>query len=102
MSEPQLPLDFSKRARRADPQTSHDAAASAGEFAHGHYALILGSLGLHGEQTIYQLAEHTGLSHVQVARRLPEMADAVPAMAKRTNRTRPSPSGRDCTVWERA
>lgn len=102
MSEPQLPLDFTTRARRSDPQTSHDAAAGAGEFAHGHYALILGSLGLHGAQTIYEIADHTGLSHVQVARRLPEMAQMVPPMARRTDRTRPGRSGRECLVWERA
>lgn len=95
-----MPLDFTKRARRTDPQTSHEAAETVGQFAHGHYALILGSLGLHGMQTIYELATRTGLSHVQVARRLPEMEAVVPPMVRRTERTRPSPSGRGCTVWE--
>lgn len=96
----QIDIDFSKRARREDPETSKDAAARAGEFAHGHYALILGALGIHGPQTIYELASRTGLSHVQVARRLPEMASSTPQMVRRTENTRPSPSGRDCKVWE--
>lgn len=98
-----MDLDLAKRrARSTDPQTSHEAAAAANELAQGHYALILGALGLHGAQTIYELADRTGLSAVQVARRLPEMAATAPAMARRTTRTRPSPSGRGCTVWEHA
>lgn len=97
----QIDIDFTTRARGTDPQTSHDAAATAGDFAHGHYALILGALATR-DGTIYELAERTKLSHVQVARRLPEMRDAVPAKVRQTDKTRPGPSGRACVVWEAA
>jgi hypothetical protein len=92
----QIDIDFSKRARSRDPETSHRAAAKAVSFAHGHYALIIGSLGLHGPQTIYELAANIGLTHVQVARRLPEITEVV----CRTGKTRPGPTGRDCGVWD--
>jgi hypothetical protein len=91
----QLDIDFSKRARSGDPETSHAAARNAVTFAHGHHALVLGALKLYGPQTIYELAERTKLSPVQVARRLPELAP----MAYRTGEQRPSPTGNACGVW---
>lgn len=90
----QLALEFT-RARRGDPETSKSAARNVENFAHGHYALILGALKLHGPATIYELADRTSLTHVQVARRLPEMS----AMVERTGEKRPSPSGNACGVW---
>lgn len=90
----QLALEFT-RARRDDPETSKAAARNVENFAHGHYALIAGALKLHGPGTIYELAAWTKLSHVQVARRLPEMS----AIAERTGEKRPSPSGNGCGVW---
>lgn len=98
----QLPLDFSKRARRDDPATSKEAAVRVIDFAHGHYALIIGALGLQGDATIYELAARTGLDHVQVARRLPELSQAMPARIFDTGRTKPSPSGRPCRIWRLA
>jgi predicted ArsR family transcriptional regulator len=95
---PQLALDFSKRARRRDPQTSHDAAARLAEFAHDHHAKILGSLVTEGKGTIHEIAASTGLDHVAVARRLPELEALM--VARPTQETKPSPKGRACRVWE--
>jgi hypothetical protein len=106
----QLALCFAprRRARRADPHTSREAASGAGDVVGEHCRRILDVLdrGL----TIYEIAERAGLTHVQVARRMPDLEDA--AMARRrvigadddgTLRyaTRPSPTGRRCALWER-
>ena len=93
----QLDIDFSKRARRSDPETSHAAARAAGAFAHGHYALILGALA-EGPKTIYEIAARTGLDHVQVARRMSELQSNPPRVV-RTGTTRPGPTGHKCAVW---
>lgn len=93
----QFPLDFTKRARGSDPETSHQAAARVIDFAHGHFALILGSLKIHGDQTIYELEATTGLDHHAVARRTAELHDA--DRIQPTGATRPSPKGRPCRVW---
>lgn len=85
------------RARRSDPETSHAAAAQLSS-AEAHCGAILGALA-DGEATIYQIASRTGLNHVQVARRLPELkADgkAVP-----TGQTAAAPTGRQCRVWRK-
>lgn len=92
-----MKTDFAKRTRNTDPETSHEAAARAVDFSHGHYALILGSLGLHGNQTIHELAYHTGLDSVAVARRTAELHDG--KRITRTSEKRKSPSGRPCFVW---
>ncbi len=60
------------RARRTDPQTSHDAAKAAERFATTHMGRILAALKAHGPSTPAELADHTGLTVVQVCRRLPE------------------------------
>lgn len=91
----QLELDMRTRARTSDPETSHDAAAKARSFAQGHYHLICQAL-RHGPQTIYEIADRTGLTHVQVARRTAEMNGV---QIERCAETRPSPSGRACHLW---
>ena len=93
----QLPLDFRRLARRNDPSTSKVAAARVIDFADGHYALIISALS-QGEATIYEIAERAGLTHVQVARRMPELAAAT--LVVDTGRTKPSPSGRPCRIWK--
>ena len=93
----QLAIDFEKRARRDDPETSHAAARRVSEFASEHHAKIQGSLMQQGPGTIYELAERTGLDHVAVARRLPELEEL--GTAEPTDETRPSPKGRACRVW---
>lgn len=83
------------RARRDDPGTSHAAAQRVDEFAREHQERIYAALATPG--TIHELAARTGLTHVQVARRLPEMRNVHP-----TDDKRPSPNGRPCRVWARA
>lgn len=60
-------------ARRTDPITSHLAVANAYEFKGGHAARILSGLQALGQATAHELSEHTGLTVVQVDRRLPEL-----------------------------
>ena len=84
------------RARNTDPDTSHYTAERAGSLAAQHYDAIKRALAT-GPGTIYQLADITGLSHVQVARRLPELEKF--GLAETTGETRSSPSGRPCRVW---
>lgn len=94
----QLPLDFEKRARRADPVTSHLAAAEVVHFAHAHHAKIVGSLITQGAGTIYEIGERIGLDHVAVARRMPEL-EAL-NVARPSGATKTGPTGRQCRVWE--
>lgn len=95
----QLDLDFAarQRARRTDPETSHEAAREVVTFAHDHHAKILGSLVTQGAGTIYELAARTGLDHVAVARRLPELEEF--KVARPTEIKRVGPTGRQCRVW---
>jgi len=86
------------RARADDPDTSKAAALAAAEFAGDHRAKILGSLMTQGPATIYELAARTGLDHVAVARRLPELEER--GVARPTDATRKGPTGRACRVWE--
>lgn len=95
----QLALDFTQRARAADPETSHQAAKRVIDFASGHYALILKALEEHPYGgTIYEVSSWTGLTHVQVARRAAELHDER-LIAPLDDVTRRSPSGRACRVW---
>ena len=85
-------------ARITDPTTSHDAADMAEAFLFDHHAKIVESLRVRGPGTIYEIAERTGIDHVAVARRMKELE--LKAWAMRTDETRPSPLGRQCTVWK--
>jgi hypothetical protein len=85
------------RARREDPVTSQLAAAQADELSNAHYAQIRAALAAADGCTIHEIAALTGLTHVQVARRMKEMRGVIA-----TPETRPSPSGRPCRVWKRA
>lgn len=62
------------RARATDPSTSHAAAAEAQCFAHTHAGRILSVLRHEGSGTAEWIAKYTGLTVVQIDRRLPEMA----------------------------
>lgn len=86
-----------KLARRDDPETSKAAAARVPHFASAHHAKIYSAL-LERPGTIYDLAHRTKLTHVQVARRLPELEEL--EVVEPTNETRPSPYGRACRVWQ--
>lgn len=60
------------RARRHDPATSHAAAERASRFSESHAGRIHVAL-MAGPQTAHELAERTGLTVVQIDRRLPEL-----------------------------
>ena len=78
-------------ARRSDPSTSHAAAKRASRVAPNHRNIITAALE-HGPATIYDLAARTGLSHVQIARRLPE--------CEQIGTAHPTDQKRDgCRLW---
>lgn len=60
------------RARKSDPVTSHKAARNAERFASTHAGRILAAL-KEGPRTAKGIALMTGLTVVQVDRRLPEL-----------------------------
>jgi hypothetical protein len=70
----QLSLDYpTPRARNVDPATSHVAAAKAARFSESHAGRIHIAL-MGGPATAHELAERTGLTVVQIDRRLPDLA----------------------------
>lgn len=87
------------RARRSDPATSHKAAESMRLHVGEQHSRILYALRHAGPRTCHELADLVrGLDHVQIARRLPELEQQ--GRIRKTAETRPSPTGRPCTVWE--
>lgn len=64
-----------RRARATDPITSHMAAERAGQFAGPHKERILWALAgaLDDGMTAAEIAAASGLTVVQVARRMPEL-----------------------------
>lgn len=84
-------------ARHSDPATSHAAAQMALMFADDHCARILAALE-HGPAGKTLIASRTGLDHVAIARRLPELQRS--GRARTTGRTVPSASGRSEREWE--
>ena len=63
------------RARTTDPSTSHAAAAAAGAFAPTHAERICEAL-RDGTKTALEIHYATGLTVVQIDRRLPELQRA--------------------------
>lgn len=65
-------FDIHPRARKSNPDTSHEAAKRVDEFADKHKAKILKALEIKpmGKDRI---ARHTGLEPIQVSRRLSEL-----------------------------
>ncbi len=101
---PQMPLSFDDwaaaampAARRTDPATSHAAAHSVRSIASEHHTRIIGAL--YTPATATEIAAATGLTMVQVCRRLPEM-EAL-GIARPTGKTRATASGRQSREWER-
>lgn len=87
----QLALDLPPpRARRRDPDTSKAAAARAKDFAESHHGRIHAALESPG--TIYEIAARCGMTHVQVARRMPERLDLFEPTDERRE---------GCRVWRR-
>lgn len=79
----QAAFDFTL-VRRTDPETSKRAARQA--------------LAEHGPQTKDELAGHTGLDSVAVARRMAQLRDDL--LVRDSGKTRPTATGRAATVWE--
>lgn len=59
--------------RATDPLSSVMAAESTPQFAGGHCDRILSALKQEGASTAHELQEATGLTVVQIDRRLPEL-----------------------------
>lgn len=93
-------FDPHSHARSDDPATSHAAAASAGEFAGKHCDRILACLRRCGPLTKDEIAARTGLTAVQVDRRLPDLQAR--DQAAPTGQVRQSRAGRAERVWEAA
>jgi predicted ArsR family transcriptional regulator len=92
-------FDPSLSVRRTDPDTSRDAAHKASTFAGEHHQKILSAIrdsrdGL----TIHECADATGLDHVAVARRCPELerGGLIQREGRRTHK------GRTGQVWKPA
>lgn len=91
--------DFDPRthARADDPETSHAAAAAAESFVGTHCDRILACLRRCGPLTKDEIAARTGLTAVQVDRRLPDLEEREEAAP--TGEVRQSRSGRPERVW---
>lgn len=86
-------------ARTHDPATSKTAAQGAERFAKGHCKVILDWLKTHPEGgTIDDIAEGTGFTSVQVARRTADLEDGGCAWASERE-ARPLRSGKLGRVW---
>lgn len=68
-------IKSTRRARKSDPATSKAAARNAVMFAETHAGRILAALN-EGPRSAHGISAMTGLSVVQVDRRLPELARA--------------------------
>lgn len=69
------PCFAKKHARSTDPSTSHKAADNAKRFARGHFHKILSGLEK-GAQTAKELYSTTGLTSVQISRRMADLERA--------------------------
>ena len=95
----QLAIDFpdAPRARRRDPSTSHQAAASAKELRQRHHGLILAALREHGALGKDGIGARTSLTGVQVCRRLDELHAM--GLILLTGKTVLSTAGRNEREW---
>jgi hypothetical protein len=78
-------LQIIRRVRARDPVTSVDAAEKTTRFAWSHAQRIRSALGLHGAMTAHEIGAKTGLTVVQIDRRLPELAAAGEAFVVQVN-----------------
>ena len=96
----QLPLFDLPQARRRDPATSHQAAASAKELQAQHHRVIVDCLKRHGALGKDGIAARTGLTGVAVARRTAELERA--GLIQPTGKTVLSTAGRPEREWRAA
>lgn len=86
-----------KRARRADPTTSHEAAARVHEFAGNHCDMVLKALKKFGKAGAEQIAGATRLDAYSVRKRLADLEHE--GLAAPTPEKRQTVSGRHERVW---
>lgn len=89
--------DCPPMARARDPITSQLAAAAARQLQADHHQRIAACLAKHGALSKDAIAKHTGLTGVQVCRRLGEMQRL--DLAHPTGRTCLSLAGRQEREW---
>lgn len=89
------------RARRADPQTSHQAAKRAAEFAGNHEARIFDAIQAAGNRgaTAKEIAAVTGLTDVQVSRRLKAMGETERIERRALTDCSGFESRNGCAIW---
>ncbi len=93
----ELTEDPTTRARRSDPDTSHDAAARAPVAEHNARILrALGRLGGTGG-TYHEIAAEARLEPVAVNRRLAALRKL--GVISRLEQIRPTPAGREAHVY---
>jgi predicted ArsR family transcriptional regulator len=93
-------LDSTPRARRTDPITSHEAAASAKDLQAKHHRLIVACLKEHGPLGKDGIAARTSITGVAVCRRLSELEHG--GLIAPTGRTVKSTAGRNEREWRSA
>lgn len=86
------------RARYADPDTSHRAAAQAELFSKNHCERILEWLLKNGPSTVDEIAAGTGMDSQQVNKRTPEL-EREGKIFTMPGRVRKGRSGRLMRVW---
>lgn len=97
MNQLAINFDFEPGARRADPETSKQAALQARELAARHHRIILGALEAHGPAGKDRIASLTSLTGVAVCRRLSELHKAGRIVP--TGRNVQSTAGRSEREW---
>jgi predicted ArsR family transcriptional regulator len=93
-------FDSAPLARRSDPSTSHEAAASAKDLQARHHRIILACLRDHGPAGKDRVAALTSLTGVAVCRRLVELERA--GLIAPTGRNVKSTAGRNEREWRAA
>jgi predicted ArsR family transcriptional regulator len=91
-------FDSAPAARRTDPRTSHEAAASAKDLQARHHRIILACLRDHGPASKDRIASLTNLTGTQVARRTTELERA--GLIRDTGDKARSTAGRAERVWK--
>lgn len=93
--------DLFAHARRSDPQTSHDAAASMGEALPNLEGLVLAQVRQAGDHgvTLDELCDALSIDKVTISPRLRPLCDK--ALVKASGK-RPGKSRRAQTIWVRA
>lgn len=98
-------IDFTKRARTTDVDTSHEAARAAQAFGNKHHEQIVAALKRIGEGTFYDIARAADLTPQQAWRRMSELDEKLKLVERVLDAegkpvTRRGDTGRQCCVWK--